>query len=69
MTNNFFNMLNPQMQNSFKNIEQQAKQSGNPQQYLMQNFGNDPQFRQGIEVLNKEGIQGFYNYLARMINR
>jgi hypothetical protein len=72
MENNNFNfkgLLSPDMQNSFKSIEQQAMQSGNPQQYLMQKYANNSQFMDGINILNKEGIQGFYNYLARMINR
>ena len=36
MLNNFFNMMNPQMQNNIQSIQQQAMQSGNPQQFLMQ---------------------------------
>jgi len=46
MLNNLFSMMNPQMQNSFQSLQMQAMQSGNPQQFLMQRFGNDPMFQE-----------------------
>ena len=63
MNNNFFN-LNPQMQQSFQSLQQQAMQSGNPQQFLMQKFGNDPNFMEGMKIFNEQGIQGLQNYIA-----
>ena len=57
-------MMNPQMQNSFQSLQMQAMQSGNPQQFLMQKFGNDPMFQEGIKIFNEQGIQGLQNYIA-----
>lgn len=64
MANNFFNNLNPQMQNNIQSLFQQAQQSGNPQQFLMQKYGNDPIFQQGIKILNEQGFQGLNNFIA-----
>lgn len=64
MLNNLFNMMNPQMQNSFQSLQMQAMQSGNPQQFLMQKFGNDPVFQEGMKIFNEQGIQGLQNYIA-----
>jgi len=68
MNNNFFN-LNPQMQQSFQSLQQQAMQSGNPQQFLMQKFNNDPLFQQGWQIFNEQGIQGLQNFIASNLNR
>jgi hypothetical protein len=57
-------MMNPQMQNSFQSLQMQAMQSGNPQQFLMQKFGNDPNFMEGMKIFNEQGIQGLQNYIA-----
>lgn len=64
MLNNLFSMMNPQMQNSFQSLQMQAMQSGNPQQFLMQKYGNDPMFQEGMKIFNEQGIQGLQNYIA-----
>ena len=64
MLNNLFSMMNPPMQNSFQSLQMQAMQSGNPQQFLMQKFGNDPNFMEGMKIFNEQGIQGLQNYIA-----
>ena len=64
MLNNFFNMMNPQMQNNIQSIQQQAMQSGNPQQFLMQKYGNDPMFQEGMKIFNEQGINGLQNFIA-----
>lgn len=64
MLNNLFSMMNPQMQNSFQSLQMQAMQSGNPQQFLMQKFGNDPVFQEGMKIFNEQGIQGLQNFIA-----
>jgi hypothetical protein len=69
MTNNFFNMMNPQMLNSFQSLQQQAIQSGNPQQFLMQRFGNDPNFSEGLKIFNEKGIKGLNEFIASKMNR
>jgi hypothetical protein len=56
--------MNPQMQNSFQSLQMQAMQSGNPQQFLMQKFGNDPMFQEGLKIFNEQGIQGLQNFIA-----
>lgn len=57
-------MMNPQMQNNFQSLQMQAMQSGNPQQFLMQRFGNDPMFQEGLKIFNEQGIQGLQNFIA-----
>jgi hypothetical protein len=52
------------MQNSFQSLQMQAMQSGNPQQFLMQKFGNDPMFQEGLKIFNEQGIQGLQNFIA-----
>lgn len=64
MLNNLFSMMNPQMQNSFQSLQMQAMQSGNPQQFLMQRYGNDPMFQEGMKIFNEQGIQGLQNFIA-----
>ena len=61
--------MNPQMLNSFQSLHQQAIQSGNPQQFLMQRFGNDPNFSEGLKIFNKKGIQGLNEFIASKMNR
>jgi hypothetical protein len=67
MVNNFLSMLNPQMQNSFQSLQMQAMQSGNPQQFLMQRFGNNPNFSEGLKIFNEKGIQGLNEFIASKI--
>ena len=62
-------MFDPQMQSSFQNLQQEAMRSGNPQQFLMQKYGNDPQFMQGLKIFNEQGIQGLNNFIASKMNR
>lgn len=64
MNNSFMNILNPQMQKNIQSIQQQALQSGNPQQFLMQRYGNDPMFQEGMKIFNEQGIQGLQNFIA-----
>lgn len=64
MLNNFLNQLNPQMQQNFQLLQQQAMQSGNPQQFLMQKYSNDPQFMEGLKIFNEKGIQGLNEFIA-----
>ena len=64
MLNNLFSLMNPQMKNSFQSLQMQAMQSGNPQQFLMQRFGNDPMFQEGLKIFNEQGIQGLQNFIA-----
>jgi hypothetical protein len=63
MTNNFFQNLNPQMQNNINSLFQQAMQSGNPQQFLMQKYGNDAMFQQGMKIFNEQGINGLTSFI------
>ncbi len=69
MMNNLFNMLNPQLQQNAQNIFQQAQASGNPQQFLMQRYGNDPNFMQGLKIFNEQGINGLNQFLSKQLNR
>lgn len=67
MNNNFYKIFSPQMQNNIQSIQQQAMQSGNPQQFLMQRYGNDPLFQEGMKMFNEQGIQGLQNFIASKI--
>ena len=69
MMNNIFGMFDPQMQIQLQSLQQEAMRSGNPQQFLMQKYGNDPQFMQGIKIFNEQGIQGLNNFIASKMNR
>ncbi len=69
MMNNILGMFNPQMQTQLQNLQQEAMRSGNPQQFLMQKYGNDPLFMQGIKIFNEQGIQGLNNFIASKMNR
>ena len=69
MMNNILGMFDPQMQSSFQNLQQEAMRSGNPQQFLMQKYGNAPQFMQGLKIFNEQGIQGLNNFIASKMNR
>jgi hypothetical protein len=67
--NNLFNMLSPQLQQQAQSIFQQAQASGNPQQFLMQRYGNDSNFMQGLKIFNEKGIDGLNQFLTNQINR
>lgn len=69
MTNNFLNMLNPQMMNNYNELMQQVQTSANPQEYLMQKFGNNPQFAEGLKILNEQGIDGLRNFILSQFSR
>ena len=63
MINNILNMLNPQMRNSYQTLSQQAKASGNPQQFLEQRFGNNQIFAQGFKISNEQGAEGLNKFI------
>lgn len=69
MTNNFLNMLSPQMVNNYNQLLQQVQKSGNPQAYIEQRFGNDPLFSQGYKILNEQGIDGLNKFILSQFNR
>lgn len=69
MTNNFLNMLSPQMVNNYNQLLQQVQKSGNPQAYMEQRFGNDPLFSQGYKILNEQGIDGLNKFILSQFNR
>lgn len=64
MANNFSFNLNPQMQQQVQYHIQQARQSGNPEQYVKQTFGNNPIFMQGFNLFNEKGINGLNDFIA-----
>ena len=64
MNNNFFNMMNPQMQQQVQYHLQQARYSGNPEQYVNRVFGNAPMFSEGYNLFNQQGVQSLNNFIA-----
>lgn len=69
MTNNFVGMLNPQMLDGYKALMQQAQQSGNPQVFMQQRFGNDPIFSQGYKILTEQGVDGLNKFISSQFSR
>ena len=64
MNNSFFSLMNPPMQQQVQYHAQQARQSGNPEQYVKQVFGNSPMFSEGYNLFNQQGIQSLNNFIA-----
>lgn len=46
----------------------QATQSGNPEQFLSQRFGNNPNFQKALNVYKTQGAEQFNNYLGNVFN-
>ncbi len=66
--NNILNSLPPQKQQEIMYLYQQAKQSPNPEQFLSQRFGNNPNFQNALNVYKTQGAEQFNNYLGNIFN-
>ena len=63
MTNNFADMLNPQMLNVYNSLTEQAKASQDPQAFMNQRVGYDPIYMQGIKILNTQGFGALTQFI------
>jgi len=66
--NNFLNALPPAKQQEIMYLYQQAKQSPNPEQFLSQRFGNNPNFQKALNVYKTQGAEQFNSYLGNIFN-
>lgn len=62
------NKIPPQMRSQIENIHKMAMQGGNPEQYLMQKFGNNPQFQQAVNLVRSKSPDELNNYLGNIYN-
>lgn len=65
---NIIGRMNPEMRSQIENIQKMAMQGGNPEQYLMQRFGNDPKFQQVVNLVRSKSPEDFNNYLGNIYN-
>jgi len=66
--NNIINSLPMQKQQEIMNLYNQAKQSSNPEQFLSQRLGNNPDVQRALNVRRTQGEDQFYNYLGNVFN-
>lgn len=60
--------LNPTARNQFENFQKMAMQSGNPEQYIMQQLGNNPTFQKVMAIRQGKTPEEFNNYLGNVYN-
>jgi hypothetical protein len=58
--------LPPQTRQQVHAVYMQAMQSGNPEQFIMQRYGNNDAFRKAFEVKNGKSPEEFNNYLGNI---
>lgn len=58
--------MTPQMRTQIENIHKMAMQGGNPAEFLMQRFGNNPKFQQAIEIVRNKTPEEINNYLGNL---
>lgn len=67
MTNNFLNMLNPQMLDVYNSLNQQAKASNDPKAFMQQRYGYDAIYSQGAQILDTQGLDALNNFISMQI--
>lgn len=68
LLNSILNMMPVQKQQEIMYLYNQAKQSNNPEQFLNQRFGNNPNFQKAFNVYKTQGQEQFNNYLGNIFN-
>lgn len=68
LQNIMMSRMNPQMRAQIQNIHKMAMQGGNPEQFLMQKFGNNPQFQQVVNLVRGKSPEELNNYLGNIYN-
>lgn len=64
--NSILSSLPMQKQQEIMYIYNQAKQSPNPEQFLTQKFGNNPNFQKAFDVFKYQGADKFNSYLSNI---
>lgn len=65
---NIFMKLDPQTQARVQSIYNSAMNSGNPEQYLNQQFGNNPAFMRAMELKKTKSTDELNTYLGNVYN-
>lgn len=68
LQNIMMSKMNPEMRSQIDNLYKMAMQAGNPEQFLMQRFGNDPKFQQAINVVRGKNPEQLQTYLGNILN-
>lgn len=68
LQNIMMSKMTPQARANVENIYKMAMQGGNPEQYLMQRFGNDPKFQQVVNIVRNKNPQELNSYLGNLYN-
>lgn len=58
--------MNPQTRQQIEQTYQMAMQSGNPEQFLMQRFGNNEGFNKVLNISRNKSPEEFNNYLSNI---
>lgn len=68
LQNIMMSKMNPEMRSQIDNLYKMAMQAGNPEQFLMQRFGNDPKFQQAMNVVRGKNPEQLQTYLGNILN-
>lgn len=68
LQNIMMSKMNPQMRSQIENMHKMAIQGGNPEQFFMQRFGNDPKFQQAMNIVRNKNPQELDYYLGNLYN-
>lgn len=60
--------LNPAAKTQFESFYRMAMQSGNPEQYVMQQLGNNPTFQKVMAIRQGKTPEEFNSYLGNIYN-
>ncbi|MCM1003581.1 MAG: hypothetical protein NC408_04495 [Candidatus Gastranaerophilales bacterium] len=58
--------LGPDARSQFESFQRMAVQSGNPEQYMMQQLGNNPVFQKVMNIRQNKTPEEFNNYLGNL---
>ena len=68
MLNNLLMSLDPQTRSMIDSIYNEAMQSGNPEQFLSQRFGNNPNFQKALNIYKSKTPDEINTYLGNIYN-
>lgn len=68
LQNIMMSKMNPEMRSQIDNLYKMAMQAGNPEQFLMQRFGNDPKFQQAMNIVRGKNPEQLQTYLGNILN-
>lgn len=65
--NQIYMSLNPQVQMRVNDIYNQMMRSGNPEQFLVQHYGNDKGVQQALKLKKEKTQDEFNSYLDNIV--